>query len=111
MTRRQALPILLTSALPLIPAFAEGKRQITFSDSIKGRFGIQHANGPGDYSFNDGDMLQVVVTSTVTLAKSLGIKNIPNGEVLLLKHLKDDRFELRHAATGQKASLSIVLKK
>jgi hypothetical protein len=111
MTRKQAVLIFLAPALPLIPAAADTKRHITFNAYISGQFGIQHANGPGDYSFNTGDVLQVVVTDTITLAKSLKLKNIPNGRVLLLKHIKDDRFELSDSASGQKASLKLALKK
>ncbi len=111
MTRKQALILFLAPALPLIPAAAETKKHITFSDYISGQFGIQHVNGAGDYSFNNGDTLQLIVTNTAKLAKSLGMKNIPNGRFLLLKHLKDDRFELRDSTSGQKAPLRLALKK
>ncbi len=49
--------------------------------------------------------------NTGTLAKALGIKGLKNGEDILLRHIKDDRFELRHEATGQKAAVRIPLKK
>jgi hypothetical protein len=112
MTRKQALILMLGTALPVISAAAPPiKRHIRFTDYLNGQHGIQHVNGPGDYSFDDGGTLQLVVTNSVTLVKSLRIKNLPNGEHLLLRHLKDNLFEVVHEGTGQKASLRLALEK
>jgi hypothetical protein len=112
MTRKQALILLLVSALLALALNASvAKKHVLFTDTIKGQFGVQHMNGPGDYEFNEGAALTLVVTDTTKLTKVLGIKGLKNGEHILLQHIKDDRFEVRHQPSGQKAALQLTLSK
>jgi hypothetical protein len=110
MTHKQVLVLLLALALLAMSVAAEvPKKHIVFTDYLNGQFGVQHMNGPGSYEFDDGGTLMLVVTNAEKLTKALGIKGLKNGEHILLQHIKDDRFELRHAVSGQKASLRIAL--
>ena len=112
MTRRQALVLLLAPALLALSLNAEvPKKHIAFTDYLNGQYGVQHMNGPGEYEFNDGGTLTLVVTNTGKLTQALGIKGLKNGEHILLQHIKDNRFELRHQPSGQKASLQLTLSK
>ena len=110
MTRMQWLAVALALALPAL-GLAQFKKHIAFTDYLNSKYGVQHVNGPGEYSFIEGGSFELIVKTTATLAKSLGIRNLPNGEHLLLQHIKDDQFELRHTPTGQKASIKLALKK
>jgi hypothetical protein len=74
------------------------------------RFGMQNAQGPGQ-NFDEGATLNFVVTNTATLARFAAIRGLKNGEHILLRHIKDDQFELSHDGTGQKASVRLAVKK
>jgi hypothetical protein len=110
MTRKQALILLLVAGLlALSPAGAVAKKHILFTDYLNGMYGVQHASGPGDYDFDLGGTLDLVVTNSDKVTRILGIKGLKNGEHLLLRHIKDDRFELQHQLTGQKAPMKLKL--
>ncbi|MGJ5817665.1 hypothetical protein [Paludibaculum fermentans] len=108
MTRRTSLILAALAALPLL---AETKKNIRFTDYMNQQYGVQHQNGPGQYSFNAGGELPLVVTNTTRLVQSLRIRNLPNGEVLLLRHIREDQFLLLHEQSKQQAPLRLALQK
>jgi hypothetical protein len=112
MARKQLFVVLIAIVLAAVVAGASvPKKHIAFTDYLNSQYGVQHINGPGDYAFDDGGTLPLRVTNTVVLTKALRIKNVPNGEHLLLRHIKGDRFEVVHEASGQKAALRLQLVK
>ena len=112
-TSAWAIPITLNDSGFMSGSSAQDANKFTLRHLVghlTSTVGVEHVNGPGTYEFEEGGTLPFVVTNTGTLAKALGIKGLKNGEHILLQHIKNDRFELRHEATGQKAALRIPVK-
>ena len=102
---------MVLAGLVALPLVAETKKHIRFTDYMNQQYGVQHQNGPGLYSFSPGGELPLVVTTSSRLEQMLKIRKLPNGEVLLLRHIKDDQFMLTHAPTRQQAQLRLALEK